>query len=57
MRCEEPLAIEWEDDNMHRDQGAPEALAKVREPYLVPSDVFSDDTFQQAQVEIERRLQ
>jgi sugar phosphate isomerase/epimerase len=42
-----PLSIEWEDNNMHRDQGAPEALALVRKLDLVPSDVLFDDAFQQ----------
>jgi sugar phosphate isomerase/epimerase len=44
---EGPLSIEWEDNNMHRDQGAPEALALVRKLDLVPSDVLFDDAFQQ----------
>jgi sugar phosphate isomerase/epimerase len=42
-----PLSIEWEDNNMHRDQGAPEALALVRKLDLIPSDVLFDDAFQQ----------
>ena len=41
-----PFSIEWEDNNMHRDQGAPEALALVRSLDLVPSDVLFDDAFQ-----------
>jgi len=41
-----PFSIEWEDNNMHRDQGAPEALALVRRLDLVPSDVLFDDAFQ-----------
>lgn len=44
---EGPLSIEWEDNNMNRDQGAPEALALVRKLDLVPSDVLFDDAFQQ----------
>jgi sugar phosphate isomerase/epimerase len=41
-----PFSIEWEDNNMNRDQGAPEALALVRKLDLVPSDVLFDDAFQ-----------
>ena len=44
---EGPLSIEWEDNRMHRDQGAPEALALVRKLDLVPSDVAFDDAFLQ----------
>lgn len=44
---EGPLSIEWEDNNMHREQGAPQALALVRKLDLVPSDVLFDDAFQQ----------
>jgi sugar phosphate isomerase/epimerase len=40
-----PLAIEWEDNNMNRDQGAPEALAFVRRMDLTPSDVAFDAAF------------
>ena len=43
---EGPLSIEWEDNNMNRDQGAPEALALVRSLDLTPSDVLFDDAFQ-----------
>lgn len=43
---EGPFSIEWEDNNMHRDQGAPEALALVRKLDLIPSDVLFDDAFQ-----------
>jgi sugar phosphate isomerase/epimerase len=43
---EGPLSIEWEDNNMNRDQGAPEALALVRKLDLTPSDVLFDDAFQ-----------
>jgi sugar phosphate isomerase/epimerase len=41
-----PFSIEWEDNGMNRDQGAPEALALVRRLDLVPSDVLFDDAFQ-----------
>ena len=41
-----PFSIEWEDNNMNRDQGAPEALALVRKLDLTPSDVLFDDAFQ-----------
>jgi sugar phosphate isomerase/epimerase len=44
---EGPLSIEWEDNRMHRDQGAPEALALVRKLDLIPSDVAFDDAFLQ----------
>lgn len=44
---EGPLSIEWEDNRMHRDQGAPEALSLVRKLDLVPSDVAFDDAFLQ----------
>lgn len=40
-----PLSIEWEDNNMNRDQGAPEALALVRRLDLTPSDVLFDAAF------------
>jgi sugar phosphate isomerase/epimerase len=42
-----PLSIEWEDNGMSRDQGAPEALALVRRLDLAPSDVAFDAAFQQ----------
>jgi sugar phosphate isomerase/epimerase len=42
-----PLSIEWEDNGMNRDQGAPEALAMVRRLDLTPSDVAFDAAFQQ----------
>ncbi len=42
-----PLSIEWEDNGMNRDQGAPEALALVRKLDLTPSDVAFDAAFQQ----------
>jgi sugar phosphate isomerase/epimerase len=41
-----PLSIEWEDNNMNRDQGAPEALALVQSLQCAPSDVLFDDAFQ-----------
>jgi sugar phosphate isomerase/epimerase len=40
-----PLSVEWEDNNMNRDQGAPEALRLVRSLDLTPSDVLFDDAF------------
>ena len=40
-----PLSIEWEDNGMNRDQGAPEALALVRRLDLTPSDVAFDAAF------------
>jgi sugar phosphate isomerase/epimerase len=43
---EGPLSIEWEDNNMNREQGAPEALALVRKLDLTPSDVLFDAAFQ-----------
>jgi sugar phosphate isomerase/epimerase len=42
-----PLSIEWEDNGMHREQGAPEALALVRRLDLTPSNVAFDAAFQQ----------
>ncbi len=42
-----PFSVEWEDNNMNRDQGAPEALKLVRSLDLTPSDVLFDDAFQQ----------
>lgn len=41
-----PYSIEWEDNGMNREQGAPEALALVRRLQLAPSDVLFDDAFQ-----------
>ena len=35
---EGPLSVEWEDNGMNRDQGAPEALAMVRRLDLTPSE-------------------
>ena len=43
---EGPLSVEWEDNNMNREQGAPEALRLVRRLQLTPSDVLFDDAFQ-----------
>lgn len=45
MGYEGPLSIEWEDNNMNRDQGAPEALKLVRELDLTPSNVAFDAAF------------
>jgi len=41
-----PYSVEWEDNGMNRDQGAPEALKLVRELQLTPSDVLFDAAFQ-----------
>ena len=40
-----PLSIEWEDNGMDREQGAPEALALVRRLELMPSGVAFDAAF------------
>jgi sugar phosphate isomerase/epimerase len=40
-----PLSVEWEDNGMNRDQGAPEALALCRRLDLIPSDVAFDAAF------------
>ena len=40
-----PLSVEWEDNNMNREQGAPEALALVRRLELTPSNVAFDAAF------------
>lgn len=40
-----PLSVEWEDTNMHREQGAPEAVQFVRRLDLTPSDVAFDAAF------------
>ncbi len=40
-----PLSVEWEDNNMNRDQGAPEALQLVRRLDLTPSNVSFDAAF------------
>jgi sugar phosphate isomerase/epimerase len=42
---EGPLSVEWEDNNMNRDQGAPEALQMVRRLDLTPSNVAFDAAF------------
>lgn len=42
-----PYSIEWEDNGMNRDQGAPEALAMVRRLDITPSSVAFDAAFQQ----------
>ncbi len=40
-----PLSVEWEDNNMNREQGAREALNMVRRLDLTPSDVEFDAAF------------
>ncbi len=40
-----PLSVEWEDNGMNREQGAPEALHMVRRLDLVPSNVAFDAAF------------
>jgi sugar phosphate isomerase/epimerase len=40
-----PYSIEWEDNGMNREQGAPEALAMVHRLSLTPSGVAFDDAF------------
>ena len=45
VNYEGPYSIEWEDNGMNRDQGAPEALDMVRRLDLTPSDVAFDDAF------------
>jgi len=42
---EGPLSVEWEDNGMNREQGAPEALAMCRRLDLTPSDVAFDAAF------------
>lgn len=42
---EGPLSVEWEDNNMNREQGAPEALQMVRRLDLTPSNVAFDAAF------------
>ena len=42
---EGPLSVEWEDNGMNRDQGAPEAVAMVRRLDLTPSNVAFDAAF------------
>jgi sugar phosphate isomerase/epimerase len=41
------FSIEWEDNGMNREQGAPEALELVRRLDLTPSSVAFDAAFQQ----------
>jgi sugar phosphate isomerase/epimerase len=41
-----PLSVEWEDNGMNRDQGAPEACALVKRLDLTPSNVAFDAAFQ-----------
>jgi sugar phosphate isomerase/epimerase len=40
-----PLSVEWEDNGMNRDQGAPEALQMVKRLDLTPSGVAFDAAF------------
>jgi sugar phosphate isomerase/epimerase len=40
-----PISIEWEDNGMNRDQGAPEALKMVRSLQITPSNVAFDAAF------------
>jgi sugar phosphate isomerase/epimerase len=40
-----PLSVEWEDNGMNREQGAPEALAMIRRLELTPSNVAFDAAF------------
>jgi sugar phosphate isomerase/epimerase len=42
-----PLSIEWEDNGMNREQGAPQALELVRRLDLTPSTQAFDDAFKQ----------
>jgi sugar phosphate isomerase/epimerase len=42
---EGPYSIEWEDNGMNRDQGAPEALEMVRRLDITQSDVAFDAAF------------
>jgi sugar phosphate isomerase/epimerase len=42
------FSIEWEDNGMNREQGAPEALELVRRLDLTPSSVAFDAAFQQS---------
>ena len=42
-----PLSIEWEDNGMNREQGAPEALALVRRLDLTPSAQAFEEAFKQ----------
>ncbi|UCH27998.1 MAG: sugar phosphate isomerase/epimerase [Trueperaceae bacterium] len=42
-----PLSVEWEDNGMNREQGAPEAAELVRRLDLLPSGQAFDDAFKQ----------
>ena len=42
-----PLSIEWEDNRMNREQGAPEALALVRRLELTPAEAAFEEAFKQ----------
>ncbi len=42
---EGPYSVEWEDNGMNREQGAPEALQMVRRLDVVPTDVAFDAAF------------
>lgn len=42
---EGPASVEWEDNGMNREQGAPEALAMIRRLDLTPSNVAFDAAF------------
>ncbi|NLE99831.1 MAG: sugar phosphate isomerase/epimerase [Anaerolineales bacterium] len=46
VNYEGPYSIEWEDNGMSRDQGAPEALGMVRSLSITPSGVAFDAAFQ-----------
>lgn len=41
-----PLSVEWEDNGMDREQGAPEAVAMIRRLDLVPSQVRFDAAYE-----------
>lgn len=43
-----PYSLEWEDNGMNRDQGAPEALAFIRNLDLTPADARFDAAFSQS---------
>lgn len=45
IRYDGPLSVEWEDNGMSREQGAPEALALVRRLDCIPSSVAFDAAF------------
>ena len=40
-----PLSIEWEDNNMNREQGAPEAVALVKRLDLTPAEASFEEAF------------